>query len=40
MLVLQQIWLNENIGGMLLMRQNATMRVYGAWFKTDFGWQI
>ena len=26
--VLQQIWL---IGGMLLMCQNTTLRVYGAW---------
>ena len=32
--VLQQIWLYEIIGGMLLMCQNATMRVYGAWIKT------
>ena len=32
--VLQQIWLYEIIGGMLLMCQNTTMRVYGAWIKT------
>ena len=31
--VLQQIWLYEIIGGMLLMYQNTTMRVYGAWIK-------
>ena len=31
--VLQQIWLNEIIGGVLLMGQNTTMRVYGAWIK-------
>ena len=27
---LQQIWLYEIIGGMLLMCQNTTMQVYGA----------
>ena len=32
--VLQQNWLYEIIGGMLLLRQNTTMRVYGAWIKT------
>ena len=31
--VLQQMWLYEIIGGMLLMCQNTTMRVYGAWIK-------
>ena len=29
--ILQQIWLYEIIEGMLLMCQNTTMRVYGAW---------
>ena len=31
--VLQQIWLKEIIGGMLLMCQNITVLVYGAWVK-------
>ena len=31
--VLQLIWLHEIIGGMLLMCQNTTMRVYGARIK-------
>ena len=34
--VLQQIWLYEIIGGMLLMCLNTTMRVYGAWIKTYY----
>ena len=34
--VLQQIWHNEIIGGMLLMFQNTTMQVYGAWIKTYY----
>ena len=34
--VLQQIWLHEIIGGMLLMCQNATMWVYAAWSKTYY----
>ena len=33
MAVLKQIWLFEIIRGMLLMCQNTTMRVYGAWIK-------
>ena len=36
MAVLQQIWLSEIIGCMLLMCQNTTMRVYGAWITTNF----
>ena len=32
--VLQQICLYKIIGGMLLMCQTTTMRVYGAWIKT------
>ena len=32
--VLQQIWIYKIIGGMLLMCQNTTMQVYGAWIKT------
>ena len=34
--VLQQIWHHEIFGGirMLLVCQNTTMRVYGAWIKT------
>ena len=32
--VLQQIWLYEIIGGMLLMCQNTAMQVYGEWIKT------
>ena len=35
--VLQQIWLNEINGGVLLMCQNTTMRVYGARIKTYHG---
>ena len=31
--VLQQIWLYEILGGMLLICQNTTMRVYGAWIR-------
>ena len=31
--VLKQIWLIEIIGGMLLMCQNTTIRVYGEWIK-------
>ena len=31
--ILQQIWLYEIIGSMLLMCQNTTMRVYEAWIK-------
>ena len=31
--VLQQIWLYKIIGGMLLMYQNTTMRLYGAGLK-------
>ena len=34
--VLQQIWLFEIIGGMLLMCQNTTMRVYRVWIKAYF----
>ena len=34
--VLQQIWLYEIIGGMLLVCHNTTMRVYGAWIKTYY----
>ena len=34
--VLQQIWLYEIIGGMLLMCQNTTMQVYEAWIKTYY----
>ena len=34
MVVLQQIWLYEIIGGMSLMCQNTAMRVYGAWIDT------
>ena len=33
MAVLKQIWLLEIIRGILLMCQNTTMRVYGAWNK-------
>ena len=36
MRVLQQIWLYEIIGCMLLMDQNTTMRLYGARIKTYF----
>ena len=36
MRALQQIWLYEIIGCMLLMDQNTTMRVYGAWIKTYY----
>ena len=35
-LVLQHISLYEVIGGMLLMCQNTTMRVNGAWLKTCY----
>ena len=35
-MVLQPIWLSEIIGGMLLMCQSTTMRVYGPWIKTYF----
>ena len=34
--VLKQIWLHEIIGGMLLMCENATMRVYAARIKTYY----
>ena len=34
--LLQQILLSKIIGVMLLMCQNTTMRVYGAWIKTNF----
>ena len=34
--VLQQIWLYESMRGMLLMCQNTTMPVYGAWIKTYY----
>ena len=34
--MLQQIWLHEIIGGMLLMCQNTTMRAYVAWIKTYY----
>ena len=34
--LLQQIWLYEIIGGISLMCQNTTMRVYGAWIKTSY----
>ena len=34
--VLQQIWLYEIIGGMLLMCQNTTIWLYGAWIKTYY----
>ena len=34
--VIQQIWLYVIIGGMLLMYQNITMRIYGAWMKTYY----
>ena len=34
--VLQQIWFYEIIGGTLLMCQNTTMWVYGAWIKTYY----
>ena len=34
--VLQQIWLQEFFGGILLMCQNTTMRVCGAWIKTRY----
>ena len=36
MAVLQPIWVSEIIGGMLLMCQNTTTRVYGPWIKTYF----
>ena len=35
MVVLQQIWLYEITGGILLC-QNTTMQVYGAWIKTYY----
>ena len=36
MCVLHQIWLHKILGGILLICQNTTMRVYGAWIKTKY----
>ena len=34
--VLQQIWIYEILGGMLLICQNATVQLYGAWIRINY----